>query len=121
MKTFNEFKNDIKEKQFNKKMNAFIETKKLQTEEEKLDYIVEFARENGYDVSVEDFALDEADMHKLDDEELAKVSGGGRELCGADYICITGVWNNCSCSEECSCGTSCSGNLYCKSSQAEGY
>lgn len=91
--------------------------------EERVELIVSFARDHGYDISPEDLALAEADMQPLDKEELSKVNGGiscrakrdggGRQSCILGYACSI-TWVDCSFSDECEAGLLCEGNLFCQ-------
>lgn len=73
MKTFEEFKAALNE-------GAFAETLKAaegtEAAKDKIAFLVNLARENGYEVTAEDFACEKALTREMDDSELDTVNGG---------------------------------------------
>ena len=105
MKTFEEFMKDLETYEALKaKVKKAVETADVKTEEAKISALVKIAAENGYNVSVEDFAKRQSACQELDEDELKLVSGGVKDICWFDYIC-TFIYNTCYFSEESSCDT----------------
>lgn len=118
MKNITDFLNDIKAGELYEKYKEIQAECESLPSNERVDFVIAFAKENGYEITVEDLALADADKQTLDDNELDRASGGlaskveGREYCTFDYICGA-AWNTCLCSDECEAPSVCSGNLYC--------
>lgn len=113
MKTFEEFMKDFEtDETLKAKVKETLETGEVKTEEAKISALVKIAAENGYNVSVEDFAKQQASCQELDEDELQTVAGGSREPCAFDYVCLN-AWNTCFVSDEVYIGAPgrCKGNL----------
>ncbi|MDO4503424.1 MAG: Nif11 family protein [Coriobacteriia bacterium] len=72
----------------------------------KVEAVVAFAKERGYEVDPEELAVAMATNREVDDDALAAVAGGGRGWCMADYGCYW-VWNSCQFDNECKSGFNC--------------
>lgn len=77
MKSFEEFIKAGEDKAKHDELAAFIEAKKPANDEEYYQFIVQYAREKGYDVTIEQFAKKKALDRELDESELDKITGGG--------------------------------------------
>lgn len=73
MKTFEDFKTALKEGVFAETLKAAEGT---DAAKDKIAFLVNLARENGYDVTAEDFAREKALAREMDDTELDTVNGG---------------------------------------------
>lgn len=101
MKTFDNFIEDMEtNKELIQKANVLLTN--CSNEETKIELTVQFAIENGYDVTVEDFVKKEASKYELNDEELNLVTGGGKgnESCWVDYACMA-AFHSCHIIDEC--------------------
>ena len=104
MKTFEEFMKALEtDDALKTKGKEAFEGAEVKNEEAKIATLVRIATENGFNMSVEDFAKRQADCQELDDDELDLIVGGGRGTeegrCNFDYVCAL-VWNTCRWSNE---------------------
>ena len=97
-------------KEMKNELLQILKTAEIHSEDEKIDAILAFAKEKGYEVFEEDAELAKAKVNniELSDEDLRKISGGATreemlQWCAADYLC-TSVWNTCAASNECGNG-----------------
>ena len=105
MKTFEEFVKALEtDDALKAKVKEAFSTVEVKSEEAKIATLVKIAAENGYNVSVEDFAKRQSACQELDEDELKLVSGGVKDICWFDYICSF-IYNTCYFSEESSCDT----------------
>lgn len=117
MKNFEEFRRGMEtDEEFVAKAFALLEG--VTDKQARVELLVKFAAENGYNVSVEDFTRAEAGNHEISEEELELVSGGGgngTEWCWGDYGCRV-AWNTCIVDDECFSGTyECKTSNHCES------
>ena len=87
-----------------------LKAAEIHSEDDKIDVILAFAKEKGYEVFKEDAELAKAKINctELSEEELLNISGGAsakemQQWCAADYLCST-AWNSCAVSNECEGG-----------------
>ena len=100
MKTFEEFVKALKtDETLKAKVKEAFETAEAKSEEKKIALLVKIAGENDFSVSTEDFTKNQANCHELDEDELEMATGGSREACAFDYVCLN-AWNTCFVSEE---------------------
>lgn len=116
MKTIDELLKDIKSGDLRDEFIRVSQENEGLPVQERFEFIIGFARDHGYDISVEDLTLVEADRQTLDDKELDRMAAGGmdlesREHCHFDYICGV-AWNSCYVTDECAHSTICEGNLH---------
>ena len=88
---------------FRDELKAFLESKKPENEEAKVNATVEFAAAKGYTVCVEELSAAKAAARELDDEELDAVSGGSilDDICLPNDSCAK-IWHYYKKHEECS-------------------
>ena len=84
MKTFEEFKEAMKDESFRKEMAAFMQEKKPADKEAELELVVAFASDKGFAVTVEELGQEMAGSRELSDDEIESVAGG---WCWLDQAC----------------------------------
>lgn len=87
MKTFEEFKEAMKDETFRKEMAAFMQEKKPQDKAAELEAIAAFAADKGFAVTVEELGQEMAGSRELSDDEIESVTGGDYDWCWWDYYC----------------------------------
>lgn len=70
MSAFTEFQLDMMNKTMVEAFAEFMADKKPESEDDKLELLAIFAREQGYSIEIEDFAMDKAASRELDKVEL---------------------------------------------------
>ena len=85
MKTFEEFKEAMKDEIFRKEMVTFMEEKKPEDKAAELEAIVAFAADKGFAVTVEELGQEIAGSKELSDDEIENVAGG--EWCPLSMYC----------------------------------
>lgn len=99
MKTFEEFKEAMKDEAFRKEMVTFMEEKKPADKAAEIEAIVAFAANKGFAVTVEELGQEMAGSRELSDDEIENVIGGeiDWDWCMLDDCCIKiDGWKLCS-------------------------
>lgn len=101
MKTFEEFVKALEtDDALKAKVKEAFEGAEVKNEEARISALVKTATDNGFNVSVEDFAKRQSACQELDEDELKLVSAG-KSWCWFDYVCHR-AWNTCYISNEAS-------------------
>lgn len=88
MKTFEEFKEAMKDETFRKEMETFIKEKRSENKAAQLEAIAAFAADKGFAVTVEELGQEMAGNRELSDDEVESVAGGGKSWCWWNQYCI---------------------------------
>ena len=88
MKTFEEFKEAMKDETFRKEMAVFVKEKNPADKAVQFEAIAAFAADKGFAVTVEELGQETAGNRELSDDEVESVAGGGKEWCWWTYYCI---------------------------------
>ena len=86
------FRKEIKNNaELNQALLRRCEEEKPGDEAAKMELLIAFARENGFEITAEDVIMMRAEQKELDEKELAAVAGGEREpgiWCLYDHFCL---------------------------------
>ena len=96
MKTFEEFKEAMKDEAFRKEMVTFMEEKKPADKAAEIELIVAFAADKGFAVTVEELGQEMAGNRELSDDEIESVAGGSWDWCLLNEYCLELIgWGYC--------------------------
>lgn len=87
MKSFEEFKEALKDEAFRKELAAYLAEKKPETKESEVQTVVEFASVKGYAVTAEELGIESAKVRELTDDEVDNIVGGNA-LCWENSACF---------------------------------
>lgn len=85
MKTFEEFKEAVREESMHSELAAYLKARKPEDKAAEVTAICAFAAEKGFAVTPEELGIDAAGSRELSDDEVENAAGG--KFCWDNFTC----------------------------------